>query len=55
MRYRCYKYKVVLFELTNRPAMYQQYINNVLFNYLDNFCTAYLNDILIYLEDKLEH
>jgi hypothetical protein len=27
----------------------------MLFNYLDNFCTAYLNDILIYLENKLKH
>jgi len=30
-------------------------MNNVLFNYLDNFCTTYLDDILIYLENKLEH
>jgi hypothetical protein len=30
-------------------------MNDVLFDYLDNFCTAYLNDILIYLEDELEH
>ena len=27
----------------------------MLFNYLDIFCTAYLNNILIYLENKLEH
>ena len=27
----------------------------MLFNYLDVFCTAYLDDILIYLEDLLEH
>jgi hypothetical protein len=30
-------------------------MNNVLFNYLDNFCTAYLDDILIYSEDPLEY
>jgi hypothetical protein len=30
-------------------------MNNVLFNYLNNFCTAYLDDILIYLENELEH
>ena len=35
--------------------MYQQYINSVLFNYLDNFCTVYLNNILIYSKDPLEH
>jgi hypothetical protein len=27
----------------------------VLFNYLDNFCTAYLNDILIYFDNVLKH
>jgi hypothetical protein len=30
-------------------------MNNVLFNYLDNFYIAYLNNILIYLDDELEH
>jgi hypothetical protein len=30
-------------------------MNNVLFNYLDNFCTAYLDNILIYSKDPLEH
>jgi hypothetical protein len=30
-------------------------MNNILFNYLDNFCTAYLNDIIIYFKDLLEH
>ena len=30
-------------------------MNNVLFNYLDDFYTAYLDDILIYLEDPLEY
>ena len=27
----------------------------MLFNYLDDFCTTYLDDILIYLDNKLEH
>ena len=35
--------------------MYQQYINNVLFNYFDDFCTAYLDDIIIYSENKLKY
>jgi hypothetical protein len=47
--------KVVPFGLTNGPATYQRYINDVLFDYLDDFCTAYLDDILIYLENELEH
>ncbi len=30
-------------------------MNNVLFDYLDDFCTAYLDNILIYSDNKLEH
>ena len=30
-------------------------MNNVLFDYLDNFCTAYLDDIIIYSDNELEH
>jgi len=30
-------------------------MNNVLFDYLNDFYTAYLNDIIIYSNNKLEH
>ena len=30
-------------------------MNNVLFDYLDNFYTAYLDNILIFSNNKLEH
>ena len=35
--------------------MYQQYINDVLFDYLNEFCTVYLDNILIYLDNELKH
>ena len=54
-RYGQYKCKVLPFGLTNGPATYQRYMNDVLFEYLDDFCTAYLDDILIYSEDPTEH
>ncbi|EKD20143.1 polymerase [Drepanopeziza brunnea f. sp. 'multigermtubi' MB_m1] len=54
-RYGAYKCKVLLFGLTNRPATYQRYMNDFLFDFLDIFCTAYLNDILIYSSDLLKH
>ena len=54
-RYGTYKYKVLPFGLTNGLATYQQYINDVLFNYLNNFCTAYLDDIIIYSKNELEY
>ncbi len=35
--------------------MFQKYINNILHEHLNKFCIAYLNDILIYLNNELEH
>jgi len=43
------------FRLTNGLATYQRYINDVLFNYLNNFYTAYLDNIIIYSENELEY
>jgi hypothetical protein len=54
-RYGTYKYQVLPFGLTNGPATYQRYMNKVLFDYLNDFCTAYLDDILIYSDNVLEH
>jgi len=54
-RYRLYKCKVLPFRLTNGLAIYQRYINNVLFNCLNNFCIAYLDNIIIYSKNKLEY
>ncbi|OCK89217.1 uncharacterized protein K441DRAFT_585325, partial [Cenococcum geophilum 1.58] len=31
------------------------YINDILFNYLNNFYTAYLDNIIIYFKNKLEY
>jgi hypothetical protein len=55
MRYGAYKYKVLWEGLTNGPAIYQRYINDILFDYLNIFYTAYLDDILIYSDDPLEY
>ena len=33
-----YKYRVLSFELTNDPVIYQQYMNDILFEYLNDFC-----------------
>jgi hypothetical protein len=55
IRYGSYKYKVLPFGLCNRPATYQRYINDVLLDYLDDFYMAYLDNILIYLENLAQH
>ncbi len=50
-----YKYHVMLFDLTNESAFYQHYMNDVLFEYLHQFCQIYLNDIIIYSKTLKEH
>ena len=54
-RYGTYHYNVLPFGLCNGPATFQRYINEVLFELLDECCTAYVDDILIYSQDPLEH
>jgi hypothetical protein len=45
----------MLFELTNALADFQRYINDALHLFLDHFCTAYLDDVLIYSLTLSEH
>ena len=53
--FELFEYLVMLFGLCNEPALFQNYINDTLCEYLNNFCTMYLNDILIYSDNKAEH
>ncbi len=50
-----YKYKVLSFELTNESIFFQQYINDILWNFLNDFCQVYLDDILIYSKTRKKH
>ncbi len=50
-----YKSKVLSFELTNDSTSFQQYMNDVLWDFLNDFCQAYLNDILIYSKTQKKH
>ena len=54
-RYGHYEFTVMHFGLTNAPASWQQLINTVLAEYLDQFAIAYLDDILIYSKTEEEH
>ena len=54
-RYGSYKFKVMPFGLTNGPASFQRFINITLGEYLDDFATAFIDDILIYSETMEEH
>jgi len=50
-----YKYHVMPFELINGSAFYQHYMNDVLFDYLHQFCQTYLDDIIIYSKTLKKH
>jgi len=54
-RYGLYEWLVTPFGLTGAPATFQRYINHVLREYLDDFCTAYIDDILIFTDGSLAH
>jgi len=53
--FNSYKYHVMLFELINEFAFYQHYMNDVLFEYLHQFCQIYLDDIIIYSKILKKH
>ena len=50
-----YKSKILSFELTNDSILFQQYMNDVLWDFLNDFCQAYLDDILIYSKTQKKH
>ena len=54
-RYSQFKYMVMSFDLAITPATFQLYNNYMLRDYLDVFCIAYLDDILIYFYRKANH
>jgi len=54
-QYGLFESLVMPFGLTNAPADFQVLINDVLRQFLDDFCTAFLDDILIYNNTLKEH
>ncbi len=52
---KAYKYKMLSFELNNESISFQQYMNDILWNFLNDFCQVYLNDILIYSKMRKKH
>ena len=54
-RYSSYKWLVMLFSLTNSPAVFQQFMNNILGDMLDKCIVVYVDDILVYSNNLKEH
>lgn len=50
-----YEYLVMLFSLTNTPAMFQSLVNVVLHDLLNQFVFVYLDDIFIFSSDLDSH
>ena len=51
-RYDLYESFIMNFDLYETSFSFWIYINDVLYEYLDDFCTIYINDILIYNENR---
>jgi hypothetical protein len=54
-RYGHYEFCVPSFSLCNGPSSFQRYINNTLREFLDDFASAYLDDVLAYSITWKEH
>ncbi len=50
-----YKYKMLSFKLINELIFFQQYMNDILWDFLNDFYQVYLDDILIYSKMRKKH
>jgi len=49
--YEAFEWSVMLFELTNAPAAFQRFMNNIFSDLLNVCVVVYLDNILIYSDD----
>ena len=55
IRYGLFESLIMNFGLCGAPSSFQNYINDILHEYLNTFCSAYIDDIFIYSKTKKEH
>jgi len=53
-RFGSYEWLVTPFGLANAPSTFQRYINWALREFLDDFASAYLDDVLIFTEGSVQ-
>ena len=54
-RYGSFEWQVIPFGLTNAPAVFQRFMNDIFHDLLDVNVVVYLDDILIYSDDMDQH
>nr|GEU77035.1 hypothetical protein [Tanacetum cinerariifolium] len=54
-RYGHYEFKIMLFGLTNAPAVFMDLMNRVCKPYMEKFMIVFIDDIMIYSKSKQEH
>lgn len=55
MQYRSYEFLVIPFDLTSALTTFCNFMNDVLFDFLDSFMVVYLDDIIIYNQNVQDH
>ena len=54
-RYGSFEWLCMPFGLTNSPAAFQRFMNDIFGDLLDHYMIVYLDDILIYSDDETLH
>jgi hypothetical protein len=54
-RYGHYEFLIMPFRLTNAPAMFMDFRNQVFKSYLDKYVVVFVDDILIYSKSSMDH
>ena len=54
-RYGLFEFLVMNFGFCGAPSAFQNYINDILHEHLDTFCSAYIDDIFIHSKSKKKH
>jgi hypothetical protein len=54
-KYGLYEFMVMSFGLTNAPTYFMYLMNSVFMDYLDKFVLVFIDDILVYSQNKQEH